>query len=157
MKVPPLGEQEILLSATVVPMLSAEWQALQDPEQNVEDPDEGKFRWDGTCKPNPKLIGSWSQLGQVVAINEFKPGMAFARRGKPPLPRIAFSDRGKTSEPLHIWSGDILMNLAVNQAQRMELKTMEGTDYLFIEAGGFSTRHPVGWQSPWYVYQRKGT
>lgn len=154
MKVPPLGEQEILVSATVVPMLCAAWQALQDPDQNVEDPDEGKFRWDGTCKPNPKLIGSWSQLCQVATIDEFKPGMALRSRGKPPLQRIAFSDGGKTSEPLHLWSGEVLMNLADNQAQRMAVKSLAGSDYLFIETGGISTRHPAGWQSPWYVFKR---
>ncbi|MFC1805362.1 formylglycine-generating enzyme family protein [Planctomycetota bacterium] len=25
----------------------------------------------------------------------------------------------------------------------------------FIEAGGFSTRNPVGWQSPWHVMKRQ--
>lgn len=32
---------------------------------------------------------------------------------------------------------------------------IDGSDYLFIEAGGFSARNPVGWQSPLYVMKRQ--
>jgi hypothetical protein len=38
MKFPLLGEQETLRSATVLPMISSAWQALQDPDANNLDP-----------------------------------------------------------------------------------------------------------------------
>lgn len=57
---------------------------------------------------------------------------------------------------LWIWSGDTLMNLERNEALKMIVKTIDGGDYLFIEAGGFSTRHFVGWQPPLYVMKRAG-
>lgn len=155
MKLPPLGEKEILTSATVVPMVSAEWQALQDPEKNIEDPEEGKFRWNGAVESNPKLLGSWVQIGQVAGIDDFKPGVAPRKlANNVPYQQITFSEDGKTSEPLHIWSGNTIMNLVINQAQRMEVKNIDGADHLFIESGNFSTRNPVGWKSPWYVFKR---
>jgi hypothetical protein len=38
----------------------------------------------------------------------------------------------------------------------MTLKSLGGTDYLFIEAGGFSANNPVGWKTPLYVMTRSG-
>ena len=38
---------------------------------------------------------------------------------------------------------------------KMIVKTIDGADYLFVEAGGFSERNPVGWQSPWLVMKRR--
>jgi hypothetical protein len=47
------------------------------------------------------------------------------------------------------------MDLTRYEALNMMIKEVDGEDYLFIEAGGFSTRNSVGWQSPWYVLKRK--
>ncbi|MGB2820063.1 MAG: hypothetical protein WBF17_03720, partial [Phycisphaerae bacterium] len=58
---------------------------------------------------------------------------------------------------LWIWSGDTLMDLERNQALKMTVKTVGGSDYLFIEAGGFSARNPKGWQPPLYVMKRQTT
>jgi hypothetical protein len=46
------------------------------------------------------------------------------------------------------------MDLDRYQALKMSVKKIGGDDYLFIEAGGFSIRNPVDWQSPWYVMRR---
>ncbi len=53
-----------------------------------------------------------------------------------------------------LWSGDTLMDLPRYEALKMKIKEIDGDDYLFLEAGGFSTRNPVGWQSKWYVLKR---
>jgi len=47
------------------------------------------------------------------------------------------------------------MDLDRYQALQMTVKNIGGDDHLFIEAGGFSTRNPAGWQSPWYVMKRQ--
>jgi len=47
------------------------------------------------------------------------------------------------------------MDLDRHQALRMTVKGISGSDYLFIEAGGFSEKNPVGWRSPWYVMKRQ--
>jgi len=43
------------------------------------------------------------------------------------------------------------MDLTRHEALRIQPRTIDGTPYLFIEAGGFSHRHQPGWQSPWLV------
>ena len=39
------------------------------------------------------------------------------------------------------------MDLNQYQALKITRKTMAGDLYLFVEAGGFSTRHKPGWKS----------
>ena len=53
-----------------------------------------------------------------------------------------------------IWSGDTLMDLARNQALKMTLKTIEGGEVLFVEAGGFGTRNKPAWKLNLYALQR---
>ncbi len=67
-----------------------------------------------------------------------------------------------TTSPASPWSGDTLMDLkrdyrgsAAYEALKMVVKSIDGTDTLFVEAGGFSTKHPAGWQSPWVVMKRR--
>ena len=36
----------------------------------------------------------------------------------------------------------------------MNVKTIGGSDYLFIEAGGFSDKNPAGWKCPLVVMKR---
>jgi|TARA_B110000914_G_C15518372_1_gene475205 hypothetical protein len=43
------------------------------------------------------------------------------------------------------------MDLNKYQALRMKTKTVDGNDYLFIEAGEFSTRNKLGWKPKWLV------
>jgi hypothetical protein len=44
-----------------------------------------------------------------------------------------------------------LLDLARLEALKMTVKD----DYLFIEAGGFSAKNPLGWKSPLVVMKRK--
>lgn len=154
MKVPPINDGEILRAASVVSMLSSEWQSLQDPGKDAEDPEEGKFRWDGKFTNNAKVLGSWTQLGQVNAIEDFKPSPSIKNTPGGLFQQMTFQDQGKTGGPLRIWSGDVLMDVESNQARKLEVKTIEDVDYLFIEAGEFSVKKPLGWRSPWYVLKR---
>ena len=153
MKVPPLGEKVILNSATVKPMLSSAWQARQDPDYADSDPDAGRFVWDGRFVPNKALLGSWTTVDQVPTIDEFAPDKRTnPRRG--PLKEMTFKAGGKTNQRLWIWSGDTLMDLRSNQAHKVTAKTIGGVDYMFVEVGGFSLRHPKGWKTPLYVMKK---
>ena len=76
--------------------------------------------------------------------------------GRAQITRLTFKDRGETGALLWIWSGDTLMDLTRNQALKMTVKTIGDSDYLFVEAGGFSTSNPKGWQPPLYVMKRTG-
>ena len=151
MKVPPMDQSVIHNSATKVPMRSAGWQAMQDPDRNVG-PDDGKFLWDGKFVANPMVQGAWTQLGTVKSIDEFNPE---GKGNKPSSSlKITFKDQGATLDELIIWSDNMLLNLRKNEALKITPKTIKGVDYLFIEAGGFHPKYGPDWQAPLSVMKR---
>jgi len=91
----------------------------------------------------------------LKTIDEFTLGKKISP-GHPPFTEMTFKDNGRTNRTLWIWSGDTLMNLNPYQALKMTVKRIDGSDYLFIEAVGFSDRNPAGWQPPWYVMKQAG-
>ena len=46
------------------------------------------------------------------------------------------------------------MDLERNQALKMTVKTIGGSDYLFTEAGGLGDENPKGGKTPWHVLKR---
>jgi hypothetical protein len=174
MKLPPLDDEAISKSATVIPMLTSAWQAKQDPDTTEVQGEEDLFVYDGKFVANPKVLGSWTTVAQVDAIDKFTPEQAAPEQAAPkkaaskkPAPKkpaksvrfnitqMTFKDSGKTGDGLWIWSGDTLMDLDRYQALKMTVKTIGDSDYLFIEAGGFSEKNPVGWKTPLYVMKRQ--
>jgi len=152
-KLPPMGDRLMQKSATVVPMLSSQWQAAQDPADRELQASAVKFLYDGKFVRNPSILGDWKALGVVKTIDEFTPDKRLNPRGAK-IASIRFKDNGETDEATRLWSGDTLMDLTRYEALKIKTKTINDEDYLFIEAGGFSTRNPVGWQSKWYVLKR---
>ncbi|MFN5001656.1 MAG: hypothetical protein ACK5GK_10695, partial [Akkermansiaceae bacterium] len=78
-----------------------------------------------------------------------------------PFKGITFNPDGTTDDPLRLWTGDTLIDLQSEvhrplQALKVTPKTMDGSDYLLIEAGGFSDKNPTGWKSPLIVMKRAG-
>jgi len=153
-KLPPMGDDLVLKSATVVPMLSSEWQAMQDPDDREKSAAAVKFLWDGKFKPNSKVLGKWNLIAQVAELAEFDPEQKPAKVRNALFSTITLKDGGKTADPTWLWSGDTLMDLNKYQALKMQVKKLNGHDYLFIESGGFSTRNAAPWKSPLYVMQR---
>jgi hypothetical protein len=154
MKVPPVA-QLIKDSVTVVPMTSADWQTKQNnPDAPDVNPADGKFLYDGTFKANQAVLGSWMAVAQVASNEEFKAKSAKVDPRSVPFAAVTFKDGGETDSPLRIWSGDMLMNLDRNEALKMTLNKVDGADYLFVEAGGFSEKNPFGWKSPVVVMKR---
>jgi len=153
MKIPPLDDEAVRKSATVIPMLSSPWQAKQDPDNAELQTEDDMFRYDGRFVANPKIPGTWKTIDQVKSIDEFNLEKKMNPR-RTPFAEMTFKDNGKTDKTLWIWSGDTLMDLDRYQALKMTVKRIDGSAYLFIEAGGFSTRNPVGWKPPWYVMKR---
>ena len=153
MKLPPLDDASFRTSATVIPMLSSAWQARQDPDHPAADPRDGTFRYDGTFAANPKLPGDWKAVAvvpEIAAFDPAKPGSA----GNAIFKEITFKDGGLTGSPTLIWSADTLMDLSRFEALTVVPRTIEGADYLFIEAGGFSGNHKPGWKSQLVVLKR---
>jgi len=152
-KLPPMGDDLVRKSATVVAMLSSEWQAAQDPEDRERQAAAVKFRYDGKFVVNSDFLGDWKTVGVVKTIDEFMPDKRLNPRGAR-FAGISFKDNGETDDATRLWSGDTLMDLARYEALAMKIKTINNEDYLFIEAGGFNARNAVGWQSSWYVMKR---
>ncbi len=152
MKIPPLGRDEMVKSAIALPMLSTKWQ-----ETLV---DEDKFRYDGKVVANRQIMGSWKVIDSVNKIQDFKldPKKWNANKYRPSgvqqLTGITFKKNGETDDIMRIWSGDTFMDLTINSALKMTNKKIEGTDYLFIEKGGYNPRSPKGWKPPLYVLKR---
>ena len=163
MKMPPFTYEQVIKSATLVPMLSAEWQANQFSglQEGGEDNslNDGKYTFDGTFLPNPTLHGSWSFIGQINDPSHFSQEADLVKelpRGRPSFTKITIKKGGQTNNPSILWSGNRMLNLSRFEALNMMSKTVNGTHYLFVEAGNFHgpTGIPVGWKSPWSVMKR---
>jgi len=152
-KLPPLDDTVWRKAASFVPMLSSEWQELQNPQSLPDDPEEGKFQFDGKFIENPQALGPWNVHTQVAAIEEFNPA-AKPNIERAPFRKITFKEKGSTQDANWIWSGDRLLNLEQGTALKITPKSIDGTDYLFIEVGGFSSKNPVGWKSKLMVLKR---
>ena len=149
MKMPPLDEAVFRKAATAKALPSSDWQSLQDPSLTSENPEAGKFQWDGKVVANPALQGSWTTIAQVPSIEAFDPAKP-VDAGRAPFKELAFSDDGKTNSTLRYWSGDTLIDMEKLQALKMTIKG----EHLFIESGGFNARNQVGWKSPIVVMKR---
>ncbi len=150
MKMPPFSQDQVRQWASGVSLLSSDWQARQDPNRNADDPEAGKLKWDGKVVANPALVGTWTTVAVVPSSEAFDPAKP-ADANRAPFKEIALTNDGKTGDPLRFWSGEILMDLETRQALKMTAKG----DYLFVEAGGFSDKNPVGWKSPLIVMKKK--
>ena len=65
--------------------------------------------------------------------------------------KLTFKDGGLTGNPQWIWSGNTLMHMEWSwEATKMTTKG----EHLFVEAGGFSEKNPVGWKPPLVVLKR---
>ena len=154
-KLPPMGDELVFNSASIVPMLSSEWQDAQDPEDREKSAAAKPFRWDGKFQPNPKIQGGqWKVIAQVSDMDDFDPTRK-TRVNRPLFSTISFLDEGKTNSPVFAWSGNTLMDLTKFQALKIKPATINGTNYLFVESGGFGTRNKPGWTSPLLVLSRK--
>lgn len=149
MKMPPLDEVLVKKALTAKSLVSAEWQALQDPGRNSEDPEAGKFKWNGKSVANPSLQGAWTTIAQVPSIEAFDPAKP-VDAGRAPLKAITFLNDGKTADPCRFWTGDTLIDM--EKLQALKITTKDG--FLFLEAGGFHLKNPVGWKSPLIVMKR---
>ena len=154
MQVPELSDEVMIRSAAALPMTSSDWQALQDLDDNDLDTEVGKFHWDGEFAANPALAGEWKSIGITSDPESFDPKARPDTRNLR-LPQLNLLPSGKTQELFLIHSGNILMNLETNEALKMEFKTLDGTDYLFIEQGGFATKRGMDWRPNWEVLTRQ--
>lgn len=154
-KLPPMGDEFVTRSATIVPMLNNAWQqALLSEDESAEvGPDSLMFRWDGKWQDNPKLAGKWQAVATIRDGEEFDPAKKYNPH-RALTKSLELKPQGMTADPLWMWTGTTLMDLDRYQALAMELREINGTPYLFIENGGFSNRNKPGWKPEMVVFAR---
>ena len=148
MKLPSLGEAQMREVLRVTPLLTSAWQT------SLEDAD--RFQFDGTFAENTSVLGSWKQLGKVASVDEFDPAVKMRVDRNAPYQSITFKPQGRTDDIKVMYSGDLLLDLISKQGLKMMPKEIEGTAYLFIEAGGFKAENTGDWQTAYYVLQHIG-
>ena len=170
MKIPPLNEKVILKSIESYPMTSSEWQKLQlvkekkegeDTEtKNPKNPHEGKYHWNGKFESNKLIEGSWEQLGQIPSVDDYNPSEKIRSNKGWPLQKLVLAADGmvvggQPNSDLYMWTSEVLMDLHLNQALKMKHKVIDGTEYLFVESGGFHEKNGADWKCPLYVMKRQ--
>ena len=154
-KLPPLDEAVLRKAALYTPLLSAEWQAQNDPAPVGDDvPENPPFHYDGKFVANPAIAGKWTLADVVKSIEEFQPAGKKVNAGRASLQSLNLNADGGSDSPLLLWSGDTLMDLNQRAALKITPKTIDGTDYLFVESGGFGPKNAVGWKTLLMVFKR---
>ncbi len=154
-KSPPLPKESFVLGRLLQPMRCTAWQATKDGND--------MFQYDGKFVGNESVVGQWTLVGQVADIDSFDPKAAPVMPENALMSELTLKDDGSTSSSRFGWSGDTLMDTQARQALKMMTKRIGGTDYLFVEAGGFSRKdrngwkpdHAADWKPALYVMKRR--
>jgi len=146
MKLPTLGEKQILKALENTTLRTAAWQASSD--------DSDLYQFDGSFDDNPDLQGTWNQVGEVPTIDDFAPDAGIRHNRRARFQELTFKPNGHTNDRLVFHTDDQLLDPAYNQALQITVKDYDGTEYLFIEAGGFRPNKPSDWTPPLYVFKR---
>ena len=154
-KLPPMGEDLVIRSAEVVPFTNMAWQeaVFATAESDEIDPDSAKFRWDGKVVANGNLKGKWKALAHLRPGEEFDPAKKY-NPSRAIFKQLDFKPEGRTTNPLLLWSGDVLMDLDSYQALQISPMTIGGIHYLVLENGNFSNRHKPGWKPDTVVFTK---
>ena len=99
--------------------------------------------FDGLHVAHPSALVSLS-VGKTTRAGIARPLFSFS-----PTAVAGRSEEGRQIAPLLVDAGPGMFIL------KLELRVIDGENYLFIESGGFSPRNPPGWTTPWLVLTRK--
>jgi hypothetical protein len=152
-KLPPLDASVLREAALYTPLLTSEWQAKHDPSTD-EPQDNPPFFYDGKFINNPAIHGTWTVADVVRSAEEFQPGGKKVNAGRPAFQKLTLTSDGASDTPRFLWSGDTLMDIDQRCALKIVSKTIDGTDYLFVESGGFGPKNPANWKPTLTVLKR---
>ncbi len=137
------------------------------------------YVYDGKFKPNPALIGNWAwavwpQPNQPSEVDERIKAYLAGTKGKGKDPKqvdkpkdyLQIIDNGKLAKSKffggYFWSGDMLIGVNDDQALKMEVRTVDGYDFLIVERGGFNAtptteeeataKVPADWHCGYHIY-----
>lgn len=136
------------------------------------------YRYSGKFTPNKEMLGTWAwciwpQPRNPQEVDDSIKKWLKPRLGKNPTkvqqPKdtIQLSDGGKVAKSRYFggyfWSDDMLIGVNDDQALQMEVRTVEGFDFLLIEKGGFNASPdndeireiPKDWHCGYHIYIRQ--
>ncbi len=170
------GGRDVVLK---MPKMTSAWAASKKESD--------KYVYRGTFTPAPVLMGKWQPVAKAKSVDDYQAQLAkqvedeakvkaaaeaAKQKGKPlaPSPKKAptkfgiggfvLQDGGKVGGVKDfIWSGNILINSGSQEALKMDIKTVQGKEYLFVEEGGFSAQSETvedeaQWNASYYVMER---
>jgi hypothetical protein len=142
--------------------------------------DSDMYAYDGNFKLNPALIGTWAwavwpQPANPSEIDKCIANYLKGKKGKDPTmvdkPKdmIQLMDGGKVAKSRffggYFWSGDMLIGVNDDQAVKMEVRKVDGVDFLIVEKGGFNAAPtteeaataaiPKDWHCGYHVYVKQ--
>ncbi|MBT8043426.1 MAG: PDZ domain-containing protein [Verrucomicrobiae bacterium] len=140
--------------------------------------DSDMYRYNGEFIPNKKLVGNWAWCVWPQPKNPQEVDSYIKRWLKPRLDKnpakverpkdfIKLQDGGKVARSRYFggyfWSGDMLIGVNDDQALKMEVRTIDGYDFLIVEKGGFNTKPdnddikeiPKDWHCGYHIYIRQ--
>ncbi|QTN32657.1 PDZ domain-containing protein [Akkermansiaceae bacterium] len=142
--------------------------------------DEDMYSYDGKFIPNPALVGTWAwavwpQPANPSEIDKCIANYLKGKKGKDPTKvegskdTLQLLDGGKTARSKYFggyfWSGDMLIGDNDGQALKMELRKVDGVDFLIIEKGGYNVapvteeqataKVPADWHCGFHIYVRQ--
>jgi hypothetical protein len=140
------------------------------------------YVYDGKFKPNPALIGNWAwavwpQPNNPAEVDERINAYLAGTKGKGKDPKqvdkpkdfIQIMDGGNLAKSKffggYFWSGDMLIGINEDQALKMEVRTVDGYEFLIVERGGFNAtptteeeataKVPANWHCGYHIYIRQ--
>lgn len=136
------------------------------------------YRYSGEFTPNKKIEGTWAwciwpQPKTPKEIDAYiqkwlKPKLQNnPQKINNPKDTIQLSVGGKVAKSKfykgYFWSGDRLLGVDDDQALKMEVRTIQGHDFLIVEKGGFNTtpttdqklQIPSDWHCGYHIYIRQ--
>jgi hypothetical protein len=120
---------------------------------HVSGKDSDMYSYSGKFEANPAVIGNWAWAvypqpnnpSEIDArIDAFLKGTKGVRPIKVDKPKdfLHLADGGKVEKSRffggYFWTGDTLIGVNDDQALKMEVRTVEGVDFLIVERGGFN-------------------
>jgi len=141
------------------------------------------YVYSGAFTPNPVLMGKWQTVATAKSVEDYQAQLAQQAEEDAKAAAAAANPKAKKPAPKQpppkfgisgialqaggnvggvkgfVWSGGMLINSGSQEALKMEIKTLLGKEYLFVEAGGFSVQKEtvedeVPWNASYFVMER---
>lgn len=147
---------------------------------HISGKDSDAYVYTGTFSPNPAVVGNWAWAvwpapNKPSEIDTCIGNYLKGSKGKDPTavdkPKdmLQLTNDGKVGRSKfyggYFWSGDMLVGVNDDQALKMEIRTVDGVDFLLVERGGFNAVPkteeeatagvPADWHCGYHVYVRQ--